>query len=737
MPRKFALNPTILNPSMKACNAPRLKGRPRKTSRTDLPRGLTLAQNSKIIQSQKAAIRYQKGKIEKEIARRIGDGEDPKSVREDIFAMVSAKYLDAGEDVPASIKELRVGDMTLSEDPTTCISLPVEPPSGKKQSRENPPTASEPAFPEYLPSVAAHTQTALMNLGFASNLVSRSSKQVSARVHKKFLLRKDSEKPGLLPKPNGSIGMTYDEQSNLIGRENCGVFVGVDALRARTPGQRGRSRKCRLAIFKSARLSEFVWFSESLILPRGNIESAPVCDESRPGPRALSPCLPISARATPEQTSPPGVESSKLFPAEKGCKNTLKSSHIAPSSDRYESLKNGSTGLNVSDQDRMPDLAAYTESHMTSCIEKNKFAVIEPGHVSQAAYEEKRCNLLGLPPNISPFTPINRSHPKFSKSIADSEAVLHIEKEKAIPLKNTSEFQISHVINHNAEEQPISHSKSSDIGMPPAPIFIKNPLPIYAQKESHDVADSRTGMEPTTLAQASPALNALPPISGGTVTDAHGGTLQTSARLKKPVTISGGSISMVRKKIIMDIMQRCGGIYSGHKELSGPFITAWTRQNKPGTPDSKTVYAAFRSLVQACKLRELKFSFQTPKGLMVTKSMITLTSIPPTDHRVTEMQQLMMACHPSPYIPEGVEILEEVRNLPVYPSRFGTNRALADLEIDNESQVRLQHKPSYVTRLETRKTAAERSRKIRQARLEAMRGKRERRIQCAKPWVSS
>lgn len=721
---------------MKADHPPRPKGRPRKVPlRTESPRELTSAQNSKMIQSKRAAIRYQKGKIEKEIEKRIGDGEDPNHVRESIFATVTAKYLDAREDVPALIKELRVGDMTLSGEPATRISPPVELPSGKKRSRENPPYCSEAAVLEYLPSVAAHTHNVPMNSGFTSNRVSRSSEQVSNRLLKKSLSQKDLEKADQIPKSKGSLGLTYDEQSNLIRREDCGLFVGADASRARIPGQRGRSRKCRLAIFKSARLPEFSWFSEEITIPLEEKDCTSVCDKLRPGRRSLSPCLPISARATPRQTPLPVTEFSKIFPAENGFTNTLRSSHIAPSLDCDESSKNESTRLNFSDQVRMHDLAACHESHVASSVKKNTHAVVEPGHMSLVGNEEKRSSLSGLSPNISPFTAINQSYSNVSKKGADSEAALQIDNENAIPSKNISKHQISHMINASSEEQSMSLSKSPDVGIPPAPIISENSSRINAQTGFHDVADGQTEIGQATLTQASPASDVLPP-SGETGTDAKGGATQKGARLTKPVTISGGSVSIVRRKIIMDIMHMCGGIYSGHKELSGPFITAWARQNKPGKPDSKTIYTAFRSLVQSGKLRELKFSFQTPQGLAVTKSMITLTNIPPTDNRVAEMQKLMIACHPSPYIPEGVENSEEVRNLPVQPSKFVANRTLADLEIENESQVRLQHKPLYVTRLEERKTAAERSRQIRQARLEAMRVKHEMRIQRAKYSVS-
>ena len=716
---------------------PRPKGRPRKVPlQADSSGELTSAPSSKTFKSKNAAIRYQKQKIEKEIAKRIDNGEDPNDVRKNIFAMVSAKYLDIRVDIPASIKELRIGDTTLSGEPDTSISSPVNLLLEGKQPQKNRSNGREPAFSEYLPSVTAHTQTIPTNLGYTSDPVSYDSGQVSNRSPKKFLSQKASKKADLTLKPKGSLGLTYDEQANLIERENFGVFVGADALRARTPGQRGRSRKCRLAIFKSARLSDFSWFSEEIVISLGVKESIPVCDESRPESRALSPCLPRSTRALGKQISPSIVELSKSSLAEDGDTDALKHTHIAPSPDRQEISEDGSAGLHILDQGRISDHTACNKSPMAPLIGRDIDAVTESGHVSPVPNGEEPCTLFGSSPNISPFTPMNQGYSKISTEGADTETEFHLDKEEVIALNDVSKSPVTHMIDASAEEEPTSFPGSPRVDVPPAPVIVKDSHRISTLTEVHDAANGQTDIAPTTPAQVSSALNSLPPVSDGTGINAHGETMQASNRRTKLVTISGGSVKIVRKNIIMDIMHMCGGIYSGHKELEGPFTAAWAKQNKPGKPDSKTIYSTFRSLIQSGKLRELKFSFQTPEGLMVIKSMITLTSISPTDHRVFEMQKLIIASHPSPYIPEGVEILEEVRNLPVYPGRFGTSRTVADLEIENESQVRLQHKPLYITRLEERKIAAEKSRQIRQARLEIKRREQERPIRRARFSVS-
>ena len=643
--------------------------------------------------------------------------------------MVSAKYLGAGEDVPASIKELRVQDMTLSGSPATAICLPLKTPSGKEQMGKDSRTDSQAAFlPEYLPSVAAHTQPIVIHLGSRSCRLAPGSKPASTRLLKKSTSGGDTGKAEKVSKSNESTGMTYEEQSRMIKRENCGIFVGVDALRARLPGQRGRSRKCRLAIFKSARLSEFAWFSDSPVAFR-NEKSTSVCDEVRDGSHVPNPCFPVSAKAAQQQTTPSTVEASGLLPAKNNHTDPNIPGQIAPCSDHHAWLKNGLAEGLISDHVHTSNNAVSADSNATLHDENDTFASFEAGCGCQAASEKNHSAPLGSSHHISPFTPINLRRLVDSKCLAASESAPHINHGEALSSKDVLETRASNVVKTNVQTRLLSPSQSSEMGAKSGSPLSENGRRISV-RENQDITDHEVEIEPTPSSEAPFILHASSPVADSTVTDADGGSMAAKARLAKPVTITGGSVSMLRKKIVMDIMQMCGGIYSGHKELVDPFFAAWAKQNKPGKPDSKTVYTAFRALVQADRLRELKFSFQTPEGLVVTKSMITVPTISPTDPRVTEMQQHIKAYYPAPYIPEGVEILDQARSLPAYP------RTTADLEIDNELEVRLQHKPLYVTRLERRITAAETTRKERQERIEATRAKREKRIERARLLVS-
>ncbi|MCJ1465758.1 RNA polymerase III transcription initiation factor complex subunit [Pseudocyphellaria aurata] len=176
----------------------------------------------------------------------------------------------------------------------------------------------------------------------------------------------------------------------------------------------------------------------------------------------------------------------------------------------------------------------------------------------------------------------------------------------------------------------------------------------------------------------------------------------------RQVAAGGGSVGVLRRKIIMDIIESCGGVYPGVRELLSPFVTAWMKLDRSGRPDARTVQTAFNYLVcQSCKLRAVTFTFRTAKGVMVTKTMATLTHISPTDQKVKDMQQNMIAAYPAYYFPAEAELSEETKSSGSYLTRYGRHTSVKDLEFEKDNQVQLQHKPAFDLRLEQKQARAE------------------------------
>lgn len=116
----------------------------------------------------------------------------------------------------------------------------------------------------------------------------------------------------------------------------------------------------------------------------------------------------------------------------------------------------------------------------------------------------------------------------------------------------------------------------------------------------------------------------------------------------------GGSTAVLRKHIIMDIVDKCEGVFPSHREMSSPFTVEWKRRGQEGTPEAKTISNAVNALITEKKLRQITFTAQTKQGITVTKNMLILPTIDTTDPKVKETQTNMVAFHPRHFVPMAV-----------------------------------------------------------------------------------
>lgn len=166
----------------------------------------------------------------------------------------------------------------------------------------------------------------------------------------------------------------------------------------------------------------------------------------------------------------------------------------------------------------------------------------------------------------------------------------------------------------------------------------------------------------------------------------------------------GGSIAAQRRKIVMDIIERCGGIYPGTPELGVPFKEQWTKSGYPGRAETSTLSKVVKYLCDTDKLRQVLFVFKDYRGLHVTKIMITKVEITTTDPRVKAMQDKIQSVHPSWHFPDKVGFSNEVCDTYGNPKGPMKNRTAKDLEVDEE-RVQLPQKPGYLERYEIKEKA--------------------------------
>ena len=559
---------------------------------------------------------------------------------------------------------------------------------------------------QYLPSVAAHSKLVLDESGPTLGHSTCITKRALRRPFKKFQLGEESAKVSHAGELNKRRELTYEEQSHMIKRADHGVFIGDNALRARYKGQRGRSKNCRLAIFKSVRLNDFEWFKK-IEPPSRDEHPMNVWEETRIFPTIENPNPNTTSEVEhlQDHVSPLGYP--HLLPEPNSTLQSPNPNYISPYSNSVtKKQKRIETPINVTIRRLSQSASIRSKASEETNSENSRYLAGVTNENSQTLQnDETRNSYLGPPLSISSFIPVNQSAIQKQPNSGATRRALNVE---------------------NGETED-SYSNDSN-GTLSSPILDEVDLSMQGLVMfSHEPTSTTENTLASNNDCLSPVADAVAPRSG--ITGLPGITLKRKPEKRlsqalQSVSTTRGSIGLLRRNIIMDIIDMCGGVFPGHKELVAPFISQWMKMNKPGKPDGKTVHAAYRLLVNSGKIRELKFSFQDMNGLMVTKSMTTKVEIDPIDAKVKKLQQEMIACYPQYFVPMGIEVSDEARQRAYFPSKWITNRSPAGLEVDNETQLRLQHKPGFVVRMETKKATIEKNRKLRRT--------KERKIECPK-----
>ena len=137
----------------------------------------------------------------------------------------------------------------------------------------------------------------------------------------------------------------------------------------------------------------------------------------------------------------------------------------------------------------------------------------------------------------------------------------------------------------------------------------------------------------------------------------------------------GGSVAMLRKNIIMAIVGKCEGVFPSHKEMCSPFAAEWRKRGQQGTPEAKTISNAVNALIKEHKLRQITFAAQAKQGSVITKSMLILPSIDPTDPKVKEIQTNMAAFHPRHFVPMTVLPSEDHQSVEIHDNTLNNEEA--------------------------------------------------------------
>ncbi|KAJ5239265.1 B-block binding subunit of TFIIIC [Penicillium chermesinum] len=205
-----------------------------------------------------------------------------------------------------------------------------------------------------------------------------------------------------------------------------------------------------------------------------------------------------------------------------------------------------------------------------------------------------------------------------------------------------------------------------------------------------------------TPKQKSPSVRGIPSIGRKPAKRASSASTRPHG-----LTERSGTVNILRRNIVMEIVEAAGGAYPAGNEIWYPFTSKWSELNYKERPDTRTIRVAVKQLVDSGKLRRMTFSGKDPKGVMVTKDLLLKPDMSTDDPIVKEMQEKLLsydrvdASHIfSPQVPTSAPMRKNTRHADS-PLKGGQIKKV--LPVISHATVQIQRKPAFVLIEEKRK----------------------------------
>lgn len=673
------------------------KGRPRKVQRLGLPTNfdkLSTKKKNDLMRLQRYGIKYASERAEEDIALRVADGLDINKARELVLAEVDAQcirseerpissaivaYLGLPQPLPPYLPSIAAH--TLRYYPTEQSVDEIALVTAKRQRGRKPqngevlattitksksgPVRKKQDF-QYLPSIAAHT--------FPYDVHGISTSCSKKRKHASL----SPAVPNAEPHPKGTKYYTtkafyedlYKSTARLFDK---GFFLSA---KERNTSRRGQPYG-RLAILKSDRLLQTPWFVPAPIAPIASVNRPTGAYHTSPFRNGAHSCVPPNLQPTQwdVQEQSPEVPDNQRSPNQ--ADESRPSMVISLQTNTARDNSPADTGPVLDANFGSADTLKIAEADQSSNVTSTEQGYIRDRPIPNVNDKESLIQALNNPKKAT----VSQEKESETVKTPDPSSLISSpeRRERATPTT-----VMDYVENH--ERHAIPGPQAVVPSSPTSEVYVPEIVP------SKGAGISANGTLPpgyVAVSRADPA--SLPQL----VVDQP--KLVNLIRQKKT---AGGSIAMLRKSIILELLSRCGGVIPGDKALEAPFAVEWNRRGQIGQPDKETVRKTVDALCAAGKVRKLRFSFRNAKGLTVTKSMVATTEISATDPQIHATQRAIIFFDPACYYPKSLEVPAE------WDRRVasGWRRALED---DNTT-VSLQHKPAYVEKYEEeRKTAKE------------------------------
>ncbi|CEL08858.1 hypothetical protein ASPCAL12003 [Aspergillus calidoustus] len=484
---------------------------------------------------------------------------------------------------------------------------------------------------------------------------------------------------------------TWTEYSvHLIDRNGPGVYVTAKGRRRAAGRRQGRPRISRVAVFKSSKLRAIPWFTEEGGHSEGNSldTQSPQAREVSEGPSAIDPHL---------TTEHDGAQSNGVTKRKNPESESLYTPMRASKLRRIDSVQENSQQGPSHEDDVLDDGTQATHAKESEIpfrgkAKRKRVPSPEAGQkrISHSRKRGAKASELvnkGVNQDIKPRD--DEGSIPFAKSI---DQVGNEDSEMSMDGIEGAEISGPpapvNIPPHSALDEPRATSLST-----PAPTGsdVSHKVGLSAGAGNTPVSGIRT-MEPSTPAasrNASMVSNMSPTTEDSS---ARGNRLKLLER--------GGSVSFLRRKIVLDIVEKAGGAFPMGSEIWYPFMTAWLKTKYKERPDMRTLRSAVKQLVDAGKLRQQTFCGRDSKGVMVTKNIICKPELPPDDPIIKDLQANILASDARYYFPPGVEIDPSLTRQTMTPKGF---KQPTNVPVEPTITVQLHQKPASVAALEKRR----------------------------------
>ncbi|KAL3478672.1 hypothetical protein BJX99DRAFT_269105 [Aspergillus californicus] len=488
-----------------------------------------------------------------------------------------------------------------------------------------------------------------------------------------------------------------------MDRPITGVYVTARGRRRAVGQFRGRPRISRLVVFKSPKLLDLPWFREE------NFDSS--------NRAFLSPQPQDSSRGSlaPVRDSM-DIDSAQGRGATRGTKRSShgRSSGLEPTDMPQRASKSRRLGGvdGLEDPQEKSEHGTYEEALGTQADEASK--------ASSSRTKRKRA---ASPGSEQQDTRVRNRGARGSTSLAKDvtqESGPRADRGNKSPLKRTrqksagpmgtepstplvSREDIGQVIDkgqHNLENSlALTESIApAETNLTPGNTSVNERIPeanTAAQGRAFGNAfiTSASSMEPTT-----PGAPSNKPGLASMSATPEGSTVRSS---RSKLYDQKGSVAFLRKKIVMEIVEKAGGAYSTGPELWYPFVTAWMKTRYKERPDIRTVRTAVKNLVDSGKLRQQTFCGKDRKGVMVTKTIVCKPELSPDDPFIKDMQEKVLDSEGGRYyFPPNVEVDISLTKQAQTPRGAKHN---TEIPVEAGLTVKLHQKPALISAIERRK----------------------------------